>query len=78
MSFTVPLHAIMREIPRSLEQPRRLKHLEGIDFSDKSHILMCGKWPCFAGTISEEPHRAAVRLADSLALRRFVGIALDE
>ena len=42
MSFTVPLHAIMREIPRSPEQPRRLKHLEGIDFSDKSHILMCG------------------------------------
>ena len=42
MSFAVPLHAIMREIPRSLEQPRRLKHLEGNDFSDKSHILMCG------------------------------------
>jgi hypothetical protein len=32
----------MREIPRSLEEPRRLKALEGIDFSDECHILMCG------------------------------------
>jgi hypothetical protein len=32
----------MREIPRLLEQPRRLKLPEGIDFSDECHILMCG------------------------------------
>jgi len=55
MSFTVPLHAIMREIPRSLEQPRRLKHLEGIDFSDKHHILMFGNGCAFPELICEEP-----------------------